>query len=325
MSSVAMAERMYSGDLREVLRNRLAFSGGLVGTVIVGTLFGLLAVFVKDDCEHRLRARWEAEGREVWGEDFKIAIDSSCSDDAEPRKCIDRLRAQWMTEGRIVYSLPYGLAASEACPARSDEEEIPIDFDPGAILRLGEKVEEPEIPQQEIIQETRAEAEPEETVTVEDTPPPPKKEEKPPDKPKDKELPVSKIPTKKNTPFNDLPTVTKQRGDPFGQADGWADMAKDGDPWATSVMQALNNLKVGAFAAKAPPGTFKFQLTICKDGKIKSIARKGGTLPADTQNAVVLALNQTKLPLPPENVSKAMKSPCAQIKYVFIWTNGTID
>ena len=38
-------------------------------------------------------------------------------------------------------------------------------------------------------------------------------------------------------------------------------------------------MPVGAYAAKAKKGVFKFQLTICKDGTIKRVDDKGGTLP----------------------------------------------
>ncbi|MCA9705766.1 MAG: hypothetical protein KDK70_07955, partial [Myxococcales bacterium] len=149
--------------------------------------------------------------------------------------------------------------------SENDEDEFLIDFEPGALVKLGVEMEEPEIPEKIIVQETRAEEDTvNETVTEEEdakpteAPPPepdekPKKTDKPPpQEKKDKKLPTSKLPTTSNTPFKkDLPTVTQQRGDPFGDPGGWSDLKKDGDPWATSVMKALNNMKVGAFAAKA--------------------------------------------------------------------------
>lgn len=237
----------------------------------------------------------------------------------ELRKAVDDLAAQ-MTEA--------------GCEV---EEDFEIDFTPGTLARLGVKMEETEIPQKIIVQETRAEDAPVEevkqTVTTDDKakpseePPPKEKPDHPAkDKPpikdnKDKKLPTSKTPTSSNTPYkNDLPTVNQNQGDPFGDPDGWDDLTRDGDPWATEVMKVLNHLKVGAYAGKGEAGNFKFQLTICKDGTIKQVLKKGGNMSADGQSAVLLALEQAQLPKPPKKVADAMPGNCAKIKYVFDWS-----
>ena len=223
------------------------------------------------------------------------------------------------------------------------EDEFEIDFTPGTIARLGEKIEEKDIPQKIIVQETRAEdpvedTPTEQTVTTDDkvkpseTPPKEKPENPSKDPPKykddkDKKLPTSKTPTSSNTPYKkDLPTVTTNQGDPFGDPDGWDDLTRDGDAWATSVMKALNNMPVGTYAAKGAKGDFKFQLTICKDGTIKEngVAKKGGSMNQDGQNAVLLALEQLKIPKPPAKVASAMPSNCAKIKYTFVWSSGKV-
>lgn len=224
--------------------------------------------------------------------------------------------------------------------AETTEEEDPdllIDFEPGALVKLGVEIDEKELPEKIIVQETRAEEETvNETVTEEEEAKPaeelppepdekPKKVDKPPPKEKkDKKLPTSKLPTVKNTPFKDPPTVAQPKGDPFGDPGGWSDLKKDGDPWATAVMKAMNNMKVGAFGAKAPPGDFKFQITICKDGKIKTVSKKGGSLSTDGQNSVRLALEQLDIPRPPAKVLAAMKSSCAKIRYTFRWSAGNV-
>ncbi len=219
-----------------------------------------------------------------------------------------------------------------------DEDEFLIDFEPGTLVKLGQEIKEEELPEKIIVQETRAEEETvNETVTEEEDakpteePPPeveekPKKTDKPPPKEKkDKKLPKSKLPTKSNTPYKkDLPTVKMDKGDPFGDPGGWDDLKKDGDPWATSVMKALNNLKVGAFAGKGSSGNFKFQLTVCKDGRVKTVSKKGGSLSTDGQNAVRLALEQLKIPKPPAKVAAKMKGSCAKIKYTFNWTSQKV-
>jgi hypothetical protein len=222
--------------------------------------------------------------------------------------------------------------------AAAEEDEFLIDFEPGALVKLGVKMEDTEIPEKIIVQETRAEEQVEvvEEAVTDDSKAAPATEEKPedpPDKPKktdapkptekkDSKLPTSKLPTTSNTPYkNDLPTVTQDKGDPFGDPGGWSDIAKDGDPWATSVMKSLNNMKVGAYSGKGGAGDFKFQLTICKDGTIKSVSKKGGSLSEDGQNAVRLALDQLEIPKPPPAIAKKMDSSCAKIKYTFVWSS----
>lgn len=219
-----------------------------------------------------------------------------------------------------------------------EEDEFLIDFEPGALVKLGAEIEEKEIPEKIIVQETRPEEDTvNETVTEDEdakpteTPPPepdekPKKTDKPPPTvKKDKKLPVSKLPTTSNTPYkNDLPTVQQDRGDPFGDPGGWSDLKKDGDPWATAVMKALNNMKVGAYAAKAGAGNFQFTLSVCKDGKITDVRKRGGSLDADGQNAVRLALEQLQVPKPPGDIAKKMKGSCAKIKYTFNWSAGRV-
>jgi hypothetical protein len=219
------------------------------------------------------------------------------------------------------------------------EDEFEIDFTPGTLARLGEKLDEKEIPQKIIVQDTRAEdfseTEPtkdtvttDETVKPDDKPPEDKPKEVGKDKPKfqdnkDKKLPTAKVPTNSNTPYKkDLPTVQQNQGDPFGDPEGWDDLTRDGDPWATEVMKKLNNMPIGAYAAKAAKGDYKFQLTICKDGTIKDngVLSKGGTLPEDGKNAVRLALESLQIPKPPKKVADSMPGNCAKLKYTFVWS-----
>nr|MCH9679826.1 hypothetical protein [Deltaproteobacteria bacterium] len=103
----------------------------------------------------------------------------------------------------------------------ADEDEFLIDFEPGALVKLGQEIDEKELPEKIIVQDTRAEEDTvNETVTedekaepvVEPKPEPdekPKKTDKPPPKEKkDKKLKTSKLPTTSNTPYKkDLPTV----------------------------------------------------------------------------------------------------------------------
>jgi hypothetical protein len=244
----------------------------------------------------------------------------------------------------LVFGVMANSASAEDEANAEEDEELEIEFEPGALVKLGEQFEEPPIPEKIVIPEMRQEIEEEEptpaTVT-EDEKAAPKTEpepEEPPDKPikepkkdkppvekKDKKLPTTNLPPPPpNTPFNDKPLNVKVKGDPFGDPGGWSDIAKDGDPWATSVMKALNGMKVGSFAAKGKTGDFKFQLTICKDGTIKQVAKKGGSADAELQNAVRLALEQLEIPKPPAKVLALMKSNCAKIKYTFVWSGSGV-
>ncbi len=254
-------------DVREMLRNPLAFFGGLAGTVV--------------------------------------------------------------TAAALVWAL---MAQAQAADG-DDLEELEIDFVPGALVKLGQKPPEEEIPEKIITQETRAEeATSEETVTEEEKPapdePPKKRDEKknklptPPQK-KDSKLPTSKNPTQKNTPYDDLPTVDYNIGDPFGDPNGWAKMKKDGDPWATAVMAALNNnVSAASYGAQAQKGDFRFQIAVGKDGRVCKVLRKGGSLPPQIQTLIENDLRRLKLPRPPPDVIKKMRSNCAKIRYTFRWSGA---
>jgi hypothetical protein len=327
-------EKSYGGDLKEVFRNPIALITGIVAMIITMCMLTLLALFLSDDCVPSFEKAWVAQGRELYHDDFKASVIAECDDELEDTKCIQMMRADWIKKELPVFSIDYNLAVQEACPAETaNEDEFEIEFEPGALTKLGEEIEEPE---KVIIQDTRVEEETiAETVTEEEKaepkveekepePDPKPKPEKPPPEKQDKKLPVNKIPTKKNTPYNDLPTVKTPKGDPFGDRDGWSDLKKEGDPWATAVMKALNNMPVGAYAAKGGKGNFKFSLKICKDGTIDKVTEKGGSLPPDGKHGVILALNQLKIPKPPAKVASQMKGRCANIKYTFVWSAGGV-
>lgn len=225
--------------------------------------------------------------------------------------------------------------------AKADDEDdsqvLEIEFDPGALVRIGEKIDPEKLPEKMIVEETVA-AEPEEAtdkVTTDDKqqPPPeqPKKtekqepKEKPTQKPDPNKKPGTKVSDKNrdsNTPYNDLPTVKDLPGDPFGSADGWADLAKDGDPWATGVIGALNKMKIPSYAAEQKSGVFKFQIEICANGTISRVTKKKPTGDGTLDSMLVAAITSTKIPLPPADVAKQLKGGCKKIPYQFTWSNG---
>lgn len=240
--------------------------------------------------------------------------------------------------------------AGEAKAETEDEDLWDIEFTPGALVKIGKEIPEDEkviteetVARDEPVEEPPPEEPPpdeeesvQEEVTTEETRPkekkkeptkkkpikinPKKAKEKPEDKPDDTKKADKN--TKKNTPYDDLPTSDTERGDPFGDPQGWAELKKDGDPWATAVMKALNNMPIGTFAAKSFPGDYKFRIQVCKDGRIKKVYAKGGSASEENKGKVKGALLQLRLPKPPKKYADKMGGSCKTIPYVFRWNAG---
>jgi hypothetical protein len=120
------------------------------------------------------------------------------------------------------------------------------------------------------------------------------------------------------------PPSVDDRGNPWGDPEGWDDLTRDGDPWATSVVKALEDLPVGWYAGKPAPGDFRFRISVCKDGKVSDVVKKGGTMARDGQDAVLLALEQLELPPIPKHVADRMPSRCARIDHLFVWSGAAV-
>lgn len=234
--------------------------------------------------------------------------------------------------GALVFVMWWMEENAEA--STSEEEEFLMEFEPGALTKLG--VEPKEIPEKAIIEETRTpEDVKQEAVTEEEEPPPEDKEKKPEEeKPvkdktppnKNKDAKISDKNRKSNNPYEkDLPNNLDPTGDPFGDPNGWADLKKDGDPWATSVMAALNGMKVPAWAAKLPAGKpYKFKLQVCKDGSVGKVLSKGSSGNSDLDGAIKAEVERLKIPRPPANILKKMKSTCVTLNYTFAWQQGKV-
>ncbi len=215
-----------------------------------------------------------------------------------------------------------------------EDDELDMEFLPGELMRKGPELEEKELPEKIIVEELVAEESTvEETVTKDENTPPPPEEEKKKDKPKEKKSkekpdPNAKKDAKKadrnqksNTPHDDLPTVDQLPGNPFAGPNGWSDMAKDGDPWATAVIGALNGLALPAFAGIGKPGAVSFQITICSNGTIKKalVKKIKGEI---KKNVFETEVERIKIPKPPANVAKQLKGGCKKIPYKFVWSTG---
>lgn len=232
--------------------------------------------------------------------------------------------------GALVFVMWWLEENAEASPI--EQEEFTMDFEPGALTKLG--VEPKDIPEKAINEETRTPEDVKKEAVTEDEKPPEEQAEKKPveEKPKDnkpinknKDAKISDKNRTDNNPYaKDLPNNIDPTGDPFGDPNGWADMKKDGDPWATSVMAALNAMKVPGYAGKIPPGTYKFKLKICKDGKVSQVLTKKASGNAELDTRVKGELQRLKIPKPPAKVVKKMKASCVTLNYIFSWSSGKV-
>lgn len=330
-SALDPAPKVYGGDLRELSRSPFALAGGLVGCGVIVGLMALLAHQLGRDCVATFERSWLLQpSHDLYNEAFSDAVLGEC-DTLEEGPCLGAIKATWLADQRDVHTVPFNLAVTEACPAETrEEDEFEIEFEPGALVKLGVEIEDEDLPQKVVLPDTQAEAqEASEQVTddenanpADEQPEPAKKPETSIKKPvRDQKLPPSKLPTRRTTPYEDPQTRTVQEGDPFGDPGGWSELKKDGDPWATAVMKALSEMPVGAFGAQMGEGTSKFQITLCKEGRVKKVHKSGGSLAAAEQARVANAVRSLVLPKPPPQVAKNMKSSCAKIKYTFVWSN----
>ena len=218
----------------------------------------------------------------------------------------------------------------DAQAGEPDDDELDMQFMPGELMRKGEQMDPEDIPEKIIVEETvAAEAKTETKVTTDEKAipnPEPKKNDKPKEDIKSTEKPD---PNKKNvkesdknrdsnTPYKDLPTVKDLPGNPFGDANGWSDMAKDGDPWATAVLGALNGMKVGVFGAQGKDAVYQFQLDVCPDGKLKQRKRVKSSGDSELDGKIENALGAIKVPLTKEVIA-ALGGGCKKIRYDFTW------
>jgi hypothetical protein len=99
-------------------------------------------------------------------------------------------------------------------------------------------------------------------------------------------------------------------------------MAKDGDPWATAVMGALNGMKVGAYAGQGSAAAYQFQLVICADGRVDDVRTKKPSGDPKLDGAIKNALESLKLPKAPADIAKQLAGGCKKIPYVFTWSGS---
>ena len=235
--------------------------------------------------------------------------------------------------GGVAALVLFGPKFEGRAEAADDDDVLEMEFMPGALVRKGEKMDPMTIPEKIIVEETvAAAAEVEAKITKDEKAvpnPDPPKADKPKDKVKATEAPDPNKQGAKESDKNregnkqydtDLPTVKDLPGDPFGSPNGWADMAKDGDPWATAVLGALNGMKVGAYGAQGKAATYKFQLVVCADGTVDRIKVTQPSGDAQLDGQIKNAVESLKLPKAPANIAQQLAGKCKRIPYDFTWS-----
>jgi hypothetical protein len=225
--------------------------------------------------------------------------------------------------------LAAGVAAGGEVERSDEDDAFELDLIPGSIARLGKPLDPtrknvtadrrapdpvPDDPSSAAVSRDANDVSPAKpTEPKAPTPPKPRDD-------RDPRIPVGPKPTHANTPHDDLPTIDHDVGIDLGKDDGWSDLMRAGDAWATSVMATLARMEVGSFAGDIGPGDFRFQLTICKDGTIERVQDKGGSLADEDQAKVALALETLLLPKPTEEIRALMDRDCVKLKHVFSWS-----
>lgn len=235
--------------------------------------------------------------------------------------------------GGVAALVMFGPDFEGRAEAADDDDVLEMEFMPGALVRRGEKMDPTTIPEKIIVEETVAAAAPTEAKITKDEKavpnPEPKKLDKPKENVKGTEAPDPNKKGAKESDKNregnkqydtDLPTVKDLPGDPFGSPNGWADMAKDGDPWATAVLAALNGMKIGAYAGQGKPATYKFQLVVCANGTVDRIKVTQPSGDAQLDGQIKNNIESLKLPPAPANIAKQLAGKCKRIPYDFTWS-----
>jgi hypothetical protein len=207
--------------------------------------------------------------------------------------------------------------------AADHDRELAVEFIPGELVRLGPQRDPEDLPDKLVVPPARVpdDAAPPQITTNEQVPPP--TPPKPPGEapaarparpldgpPSDRDRPA-------NTPHPDPPTADELPGDPFGSADGWSELHKASDPWATEVMRTLDTMRVGTFAAEAQDVIYKFRLEVCPDGALSAPLKQSTGDPV-LDARIKNALDALHVDLP-AHVLALLAGNCQKIRYEFTW------
>jgi hypothetical protein len=89
-----------------------------------------------------------------------------------------------------------------------------------------------------------------------------------------------------------------------------------------SVLKALQDIRIGAYAGgSSPMMTYKFRLSVCPDGRLKS-NRRQGTREAQLDGLIDNAIESLKIAAPPPAIRAQLAGACKKIPYDFTMKFG---
>jgi hypothetical protein len=157
-------------------------------------------------------------------------------------------------------------------------------------------------------------------VAVDPTPRPPRP--RPPGNAGPKPVPPKPEPPSPPAPPVMVPPPPTADPDPFGATNGWAEMTKEGDPWATAVLAALNSMRIPTWAASGAHGAFSFRLRVCPSGRVDKVFTKRPSGDDRLDRAIVTELARTSLPPMSSTLREAANGRCATLRHTFVWTDA---
>ncbi len=199
------APKAYGGDARELLRSPAALVGAAIGCGLTICLAAFLVFQLRGDCIASFEAAWlEHVSAPIYSEAFTDAVLAECGSMEDPR-CLHAVRARRLTKGLDVFTLTFELRASEACPAETQNDDaFEIDFEPGALVKLGVEAEGQQQPEQAEVHSA-----PQANEVVTDTAVAPKRQprvpEQRPAKPPGWHVPVGVLPEPPRGPTRSMP------------------------------------------------------------------------------------------------------------------------
>lgn len=214
-------------------------------------------------------------------------------------------------------------------PAAAEEQPFTVEFVPASLVSSGEPEGVAEQPVEPL--EASPPAEPESELEVEPEEPServsedasnPAQAEPEPPKPSPPQPTPTPTPEPEVTPTPAPPPPPgTEIQSPFQDPDGWSDLVREGDPWATAVLAALREMQVPAWAGKIESGQpYSFRMRVCTNGRVDKVFRKGSTGNTDLDATLAHEVSRLKLPPMPASMRSQIPGSCATLKYTFAWT-----
>jgi hypothetical protein len=131
-----------------------------------------------------------------------------------------------------------------------------------------------------------------------------------------------KISVEKGSAYGDLPDPETPTKEPFGDPNGWSDTHREGEPWATSVMDTLDAERPVALLESCGDCRYRFKLKVCRDGAVAAVGVQQGTGEPERDAEIRAALEQLHFDPMPKAMSRKLKLPCVWLNFTFVWSGG---